>query len=139
VLQAVPAAASIRLTTKVDNVAGACVHMCNTSLYTRTPIYIYIHVYIFIHRLTTHTHLYRYISVHIYVNIHISTRNQGRLLSTYVHYILYKHTPTEISMHAGIGWCVLGGMGWLQLVGSNYRSLLQKRPIKETIFCKRDI
>jgi len=31
-------------------------------------------------------------------------------------------------------------IGGLQLVGSkNYRSLLQKRRIKETLFCKRDL
>jgi len=87
-------------------------YICVIYPYILAHLYIYIRVYIFIHRLATHTHLYRYISVHIYVCICISTLNQGRwrcrLLCTYVYYILYKHTPTEMYIHVHIGWCVLG-------------------------------
>ena len=75
---------------------------------------------------------------------HVTDCNELRKL--HVSFAKEPYKREDILQKRRRGYCVyttvayeMPHMGWLRLVGSlNYRSLLQKSPIKERVFCKRD-
>ena len=69
----------------------------------------------------------------------------------YIYYALWFRRREVVCIHTYIHTCIYAynsrcshsiknSMGWLRLVGSlYYRTLLQKSPIKEAIFCKNEV